>query len=409
MGILERVHVVQLHREVYIAILDSVLRTPGSKRHLAKQIGITPQYLSFLLNTQTDNPYSFRPPSFRVAEKIANALPLPSEQRLNLLKHMYLAGERASQVVDTLRSELPARPIEDYLGELRKAHDEATFAIDAQRAKTLYLTVRDISQVLLKHSVLYTYPLHAVEVCMILHDAQCVLNCAEDALYLAKLARAIMSSLDRCDYRDKERFDSFQIRSFRAEAVAYGNLQLFREAYDCCLQAERSEAMRYQFELALPQLNRDKIKALYGQPRFALSEAEELAIQVRKICDRGRDELDPLWVFLVNQFLGRAYLQYHNLKKAGKLLRAQFEQMERIPHLGPLHRTMFLKTYAWYRYDEGDYIEWEHLITKALKCAFNAGLTHQISEMRQEYGSVLQTVLKELEQKELTLIHQLAS
>jgi hypothetical protein len=397
MGILDSIHEAQLHREVYIAILNSALQEPGSKRCLAEQMEVTQQYLSYLLNPKTDDPYSFRVPSSKVAEKIANALPLEHEQREHLLKHMYLARDCNSGIAQTLRSELLARPVESFLKELREADQEANFATDPKIARTKYLLVRDTCKMLLEHSLLYTYPLSTVEICMLLHDVQCILNRTEDALYHAKLARAIMEGLSRNDYRDKERFDSYQIRVLRAEVRAYSDLRLYRDAYEKCLEAEMSDAMRSQPEESIPQLYREKLQALCRRPRFALSEAEGLVAQVRIICDSSDNDLAPRWLFMANQYLVRAYLAHHNMKKAKKLLTEIFEQIPTIPHLGPLHQTIFLKTYARFRWEEGDSTEWEYFIKQALTYAVEAGLAHQISDIKRTYGQILVPLLKDLE------------
>ncbi len=401
MGILDSIHEAQLHREVYVAILNSTLQRPGGKRGLAEQIEVSQQYLSYLLNPQTDDLSNFRNPSSKVADKIANALPLEREQREQLLKHMYLARDRASQITQALRSELLARPIGDFLTELRGAYQEANFATDPHISRMKYLFVRDSCKMLLEYPVLYTYPLNTVEVCLLLHDAQCILNWTEDALYHAKLARAIMDSLSRNDYRDKERFDSYQFEALRAEARAYSDLRLYREAYDTCLHAEMSDAMRYQSEACIPQLYRDKLQALCRKPRFALSEAEGLVAKVRAICDSAKNDLAPRWLFMANQYLARAYLAHHNIKKAKKLLTGIFEQMPTIPHLGPLHQTLFLKTYARFRWEEGDSTEWEYFLKQALTYAVDAGLAHQISDIKRTYGQALVPLLHDLESRSL--------
>ncbi len=398
MSILDSIHQAQLHREVYIAILNSTLQEPGSKRGLAQHIGISQQYLSYLLNPETDDLYNSRIPSSKVAGKIANALPLEHEQREHLLEHMYLARDCTSHITQTLRSELLARPIEHFLKELRDADQEANFATDPRISRTKYLMIRDTCKVLLQHPILYTSPLNTVEVCLLLHDVQCILNRTEDALYHAKLARAIMDSLSRNDYsRERERFDSYHIEGFRAEARAYSDLRLYQEAYDTCLEAEASDAMRYQSETCIPQLYRDKLQALCRKPRFALSEAEGLVAKVRAICDSANNDLAPRWLFMTNQYLARAYLNHHNIKKAKKLLTHLFQQINTIPHLGPLHQTMFLKTYAQFRWEEGDSTEWEYFLKLALTSAMDAGLAHQISDIRRTYGQAPVPLLKELE------------
>jgi hypothetical protein len=399
LSILDRIYEAQLHREVYIAILNSTLQEPGSKRSLAKHIEVTQQYLSYLLNPETDDLSNFRVPSSRIAQKIANALPLEHEQREQILKHMYLARDGTTHIVQTLRSELLAQPIEHFLKELRDAHQEADLATDPHASRMKYLVVRDICKMLLEHSILYTSPLSTVEVCMLLHDAQCILNRTEDALYHAKLARAIMDSLSRNDYRDKERFDSYQIQVFCAEARAYSDLRLYREAYEKCLQAEMSDAMRYQSATCTSQLYRGKLQALCRKPRFALNEAEGLVAKVETICDSANNDLAPRWLFMANQYLARAYLNHHNIKKAKKLLGVLFEEINTIPHLGPLYQTLFLKTYARFRWEEGDATEWEYFLRRALTYAVDAGLAHQISDIKRTYGQTVTSLLKDLESR----------
>ncbi len=66
----------QLHKEAYSAAINSVLRTPGTKHRFAARVGITPQYLSYLLD-----PNDPRAPGPEVPQNIANTLP---KQALNM-------------------------------------------------------------------------------------------------------------------------------------------------------------------------------------------------------------------------------------------------------------------------------------------------------------------------------------
>jgi transcriptional regulator with XRE-family HTH domain len=241
----------QRHREVYIAVLQGALRTPGDKRRLAAQVGITPQYLSYLLDPHD------RTPSPVVAEKIAQALPIDPEQRRALMEHMLLASERRMQLRKVCCSDLPGRPVDEYLEELRQAHHEAGYTRDPKQAKDQYRAVSEASRELLKQLNPAAYPLDVVEVCFLLHDVESVLNRHSDALYHAKLARDTLDNLDEADYdRDREGFDRYQINAIRAEAVAYHNLKLAHQAYDSCREAETTKAMRYRSEFWKPHLYR---------------------------------------------------------------------------------------------------------------------------------------------------------
>jgi hypothetical protein len=54
MSFLSLIDEAELHREVYVAVLNSLLRTRGSKRALAAHAGISPQYLSYVLVLDRD-------------------------------------------------------------------------------------------------------------------------------------------------------------------------------------------------------------------------------------------------------------------------------------------------------------------------------------------------------------------
>jgi hypothetical protein len=223
----------------------------------------------------------------------------------------------------------------------------------------------------------------------LLHDVQCVLNRPDSALYCAKLARTVIQSLEPGDFRqDRELFDTLEINAIRAEAVAYHNLHLYQEAYDCCLQAHNANAMKNRPELWKPHLYRDMINALSRKPRFAISEAEGLANQVRAVCEHRGDDFAPLLLLLSNRSLGEAYIEHGSLKKARRVLRAQLEQITQIPNVGPLHRTLFLRTYGKLLIKQDDSAGWD-FIRLAVRIAHEAGLYHQIMEMRQEYGSAV--------------------
>lgn len=120
---------------------------------------------------------------------------------------------------------------------------------------------------------------------------------------------------------------------------------------------------------------------------------------MRALCDGVESDLAPRWLFVANQYLVRAYLNYSNLKKAEKLLAKTFEQMATIPHLSPLYQTMFLKTYAQFYWEKGDSSGWEYFLKRALTSAVDAGLAHQISDIKRTYGHVLIPLLQELESR----------
>jgi hypothetical protein len=374
-----------LHREAYIAILKSAMNTPGSKRLFAQQVGITPEYLSYLLN-----PEDHRTPGLKIAEKIAAASPLDPEQRESLLTHLCLASQRRVQEATSLQAELPDRPIAEYVEMLGQAHHLASITTDPLLSKRQYLAVRDASANLLKHLSLQAAPLAVVQICLILHDTQCLLNRPDDALYHAKLASLLTANIDSSAYPGQHAYlDHLEFEARRAQAVAYHNMRLPKEAYACCEAAEATRAMREQPEVCKPHLYRDKLNIVSRLPRFTLSEADGLAHQVRHICNHRADTLDPVWDFLIQRSLGRAYIAYGNLHRARRILGGLLSQLHHIPQLGLLHQTLFLNTYAKLLWKLGEHDEWQQTARHAFGLAASAGLIHQFNEMRQDYGPLI--------------------
>jgi transcriptional regulator with XRE-family HTH domain len=384
----------QLHREVYIALLQSALRVPGSKRQLAQQVGITPQYLSYLCD-----PYdAIHTPSPALAARIAAALPLDVPERQAVLEHMLLARERRLAAERSQRTiGDSAGPVEPVLQQLRAAHQAASFTPTTRAARHAYGILHLVSRQVVEKWDPRREPLACVEAALLLHDAACVLNRPSEALYYAKWAQAVLAPLDARAWRseDQTRFDHYRVNVWVAEAVAHHNLGLY--------QPEAAAYMRAEAELAevnptarafwVPHLARGEINALRDRPRFTLSEVDGLARQARAVCERRDDPGDKLLLLLLNEAEGRAYLRYGSLEKAGQMLRGTLETLDKVPASGALHHVMVLKTVAWWRWAVGDQTEWRHFIELTLRTAITAGLAHQVAGLRQAYGPVLEPVL----------------
>ena len=201
--------------------------------------------------------------------------------------------------------------------------------------------------------------LDAIELCLVLHDVESVLNLHGDALYHALQARALLDGIaDPRAVSDRERYQHYQVNVVRAFAVAFHNLKLSRAAYDACLEADARAVAQKQLNLWRPHIVRDAINALSQRPRFALSTVEGLADRARAVAGQD-DATSPLWELLLDRSLGRAYLRYGNLKKARRVLRDQLDALDRTAVLGPLHRVSVLSTVAELHWIEGDRSAWQ--------------------------------------------------
>jgi len=398
MTVLTLLEEVQLHRKVYITALNGLLKKPGAKRALAQKVGITPQYLSYILD-----PWNIRTPSPRVAEAIVASLPLPSDQKNALLEHMILANERRAQMHKSIRRELVPDNVYQVLDRLRDAHQQATFSKNHLQARLKYKFVCEISTLLIREVNPRRNPALFVELCFLGHDSGCVLNHQIDALWFAKQARHIMEIIDPYEFhQSRERFVDFKINAIRAEAVSCYNLGLHRLAHEHCKQAEAlldTGNFRSRSEFWIPHLYRDKLNALAGMSRFVISEAESLADRTKEVCEKDiHGEEKELLLLLVHSSLARAYITRggkRNWRKAERVLRVEFERMDKMRRIGPLHRTLLLRTFANLYRAQGDQEGWQHFIRLSIETAIAAGLVHQVQEIRQECeGTIIEHLIK---------------
>ncbi|MFI5272026.1 MAG: hypothetical protein ACHQ4H_03205 [Ktedonobacterales bacterium] len=382
----------QMHREVYVAILNSALLAVGSKARLAETLGISRTYLSYLLHPDPLTSDSFRRPSLRIAERIARALPLDAKSRAALLAHMQGASLARLERLAPTALQMDDEQLSQRLGELRALHRAASYAPTVGAASTSYAVLRVACHTLIEHVEQHRHPLAFAELCFLLHDAQCVLNLPGEALFSAKRARAALEWPDeRAQPIERSHLDALRIQAIRAETVALHNLGLFRQAYAGSLLAERLERMASGPTAQMPYVLRDRLEALTGRPRFTLADVVQLADTGRALCERGGSDTDALWAFLLGRSLAQAFVAYGSLERAGRLLDTLYHDMASVPLLGPLHRTLFLKTHATYLWRIGDRSGWEHVALRAVAVAQTAGLTRELAQLRRQYVAVLPT------------------
>lgn len=383
----------QFHREVYIAALDGLLRERGDKRALAEAAGITPQYLSYLL---ADRPGATRrDPSPAVARRLAEALPLPPYERDLLAGHMalsnrrYLEAQRAAQ--HELRSSALIPPL---VGDLHALYERANFG---PAAETHRFAQRFVAQaaLTLEHLFPAADPIAYAHLSLWAHDIEWALHRPTEALWRVKLARQAIEQFTTRRYCDGDRGPGdVLINAIRNEAVSYHNLGLFARAYRRCRQAEALLAHANAADRAhwLAHLYRDQLNALIGMPRYTLGEAEYLANGVVHACeaDYYADRDKDLLTSLIHASLARAYVRYGgapSLAKAERLLRYEYERLDRLTHFGPLHRVQVLRAHAdlcWARRDRSG---WAYWAGTALQTASAAGLAHQVYEIQREFAA----------------------
>ena len=385
----------RLRRSVYVAAVRAALKETETLQAFAARIGRTREYLQYLLRED-----GVRIPGPETAARIAQALPLPAAQRGELLEHMLLAAERRLDAWrDTRQWPATALP-SGTMERLRAAHGAATYAQDPCEARIHYQLLRDLAVAFLAQPGLRREPLVYVEACLLLHDAQSVLDRPGDALFHARASRVVMHHLDPADYRrGRERFDHLRVNTAYAESVTLTTLGLTRQAESVLQDAESAAlASPTARQFWMPHVYRQQLAVMSQKPRFSLYKCRDLALRAKTACDAHADPLALQASLLVDASLSCAYLRYGSalsVRQAVRVLLPAIESVEIVPFLGPLHRVVILRTFASACWAAHRMDEWRHYVHRALALAAAAGLDHQARKIRQEYGPALDDVVPE--------------
>ncbi len=382
-----------LHRELAIAILDSAWAAPGRKRRFAAQVGITPQYLSYLCD-----PLDPRLPSPALIERLAAALPGDTALRGRLRAHWQAvrAGWQAvrpigwgADTADTLAVALPA---------LRAAREAATFVPDPVVAARQYRSVRDGVAALLPTVAPARYPLDFCELCILAHDAECVLNAADRALWYARQAQVVLSALQtRAGRVADPRCVHYAVNIPAAVAVAYTNLGLPQPALAAYEAAARWDVCRSAGcrVLAAPSLSRPAAHAGAGcpvHPERRGGVGGPGACPLRTARGRGGCALAGLAGGDRRAGLPALRQSAQGGGRAGQPAGAGgWAGGER-----PASSTIVRKTVAGLHWAQGDRTAWAYWIGQALTLGQSAQLTHQVAGIRRTYGAAVGPILAEM-------------
>jgi hypothetical protein len=375
----------QVHRETYIAVLNGALQARGSKRTLAARAGISPQYLSYLLN-----PYDHRTPSPTTAEMLVAALNLTATERQDLLEHMHLARTRQAAAVTELHCWLAGQDAANLVAPVAAMLSAARFAQEPKQARLLRHFSALAARTVLAYLDPVRMPLAYAETALKLHEIAAVEYRRALALYWAKQARAVLEQADPDRLRDTDaHYPPLLTNAIRSEAVACQNLHLARMAYNLVERAETTPDARRHPELWLPHLYRDKLAALAGLRRSAAGEAEGLAQRGLAMCEQSTDPFAPLLALLLERGLAHVYLAQQRVDPAAELLVRLMDRLDRVPHLGPLDRMMVLIDYAAVLWQQQDRGQWQVVVQQAVGLGLAARLVHQLHRLRSVYGQDL--------------------
>jgi hypothetical protein len=387
----------ELHRETYVAIIESWV-PHGQRGAYARRAEISREYLSNLL--ALDPPAGARYatqrwPSPPTARRLAEVLPAPAEFRQSLFEHMAQAHQYRHAEQTRVRRWVEQRRVDELLAEMRAGHGLATFGREVRQTERAYRALRDVAASALTLLSPALYPAAFAQTCLFLHDAACVLDRAEEALYHARLAHLVLQSGAVHEPRfTQPQIDELLINTIRGEGIAYHNLGLDQRVPQHCAEAEATPAYRQAGAFWQPVVGRDRLNAMANTPRFSRRAARDLAHALMARCERASDAFT---LFLVREAWLRCLIQAERWEEAHRVLSSELDLLPQLPYAGPLHHALLLKTAAQLAWRQADATGWRENARAFVRLARGAGLKHQLRLAQRMYGPALTRIADEVE------------
>jgi hypothetical protein len=385
------------HRQMYVDLIRAYLRDYGSRRDLARALGVKEPFITYILAPAATWPpghphrHATQPPaktpSMRRAEHIASLLCSDAERRDVLLHHIGQARNGLPATGLWLAVPTPAR-FAEALRVVEQLHAAATNAFDPAEAHQAYLELWRRGQRVVAHADARQYPLRFARLLLCLHAAACVLDRADLALeYARRAGMALHDAPARgLDGDARAAYARLVFGTARAEIVALNNLNLVGSAQQAAIFAEEALLPRHGDRATwLPQLYRDRLTSLRRLHRFAVSEAEILHERARALATNPLDQAlldERLTGALLSHGTPRSVRRAQPLVERGLVLVGQADSP-----LSPLHRAQHLRTAASYARRIGDRAAWERYVRDCLALIAAAGLAHQRRQLERQYGA----------------------
>jgi hypothetical protein len=386
------------HRQMYVDLIRAYLLDYGSRRDLARALGVKEPFITYILapSAAAESPgnpgrRAARPPvktpSTRRAEHIASLLCSDAERRDVLLHHIGQARSGLPATGLWLAAPSPARLVE-ALRVVEDLHAVATNAADPAAARQAYHELWRRGQRALARTDVRQQPLPFARLLLYLHAAACVLDRADLALeYARRAGMALHDASPRGrDGESRSAYAKLVFGTARAEIVALNNLNLVGSAQQAAVFTEEALLPRHGDRATwLPQLYRDRLTSLRRLHRFAVSEAEILHERASALATNPLDQAlldERLAGALLSHGTPRSVRRARPLVERGLVLVGQADTP-----LSPLHRAQHLRTAASYARRIGDRAAWERYVRDCLALIAAAGLAHQRRQLERQYGA----------------------
>lgn len=391
-----------LHRQMYLDLIRAYLRDFGSQRDLARALGLTEAYLSFLIEplhaagTRRRESYwadmlmrpdleiveAFRflkTPSEERASQLAAELCTEEERRDVLRYHIAMAqasakehGPPATMRVDAARSALT------MIGDI---YQVAAGSPDATAYRSAYTRVWSLAAPLAEAIDPMRTPVEYTQALMFLHDTAQVWDQHDQALGHARRALVALSR-GEIPKGQREEADQLRVTAMHAEAVSLNTLGLNAQALVTIRQAAGPLRRSYDAEVWTRSLLEQELTELASVPRISIYQAETTADRALSLAAATAIAQVAAEYRLLNIYISHA--SPRSLRKAGQLAARLRLAAGTLDTLTPLRRVQVLR--ALYRHSRAvaDREAMSADLVKCMKVTREANLFHQHRELLQE-------------------------
>jgi hypothetical protein len=393
-----------MHRQTYIDLIRAYLADYGSQRDLARALGISEAYASYLLepvrlrlSRRQDGHWSIllcaaghevaeafkyvkTPAEFR-AQQIASQLLTDADRRDVLLYHVSLARRLAPAPADSaLLSASDARTMLQTIGE---THQAALYgpaeAVTAASYAQVWRQARDLPALI---DPRVNPPEHA-QALMFLHDTAQVLGRPDLALGFARRAlRALPAS--RRGNAGSPAVIRLRINAIFAEIVTLNTLGLRADALRAGEYAQSLPGYGDEPETWLRSFLEQQLTSMSGLHRASIYMAESTADRALGLLPDDRILRAGVSRRLMDVYLSRPTPR--SIRNASRLANDLYQAVAHDCGLSPLRRAQILRTLIRYYRRVEDPSTATDLIAECLRVTAEANLVHQRDELVREVG-----------------------
>jgi hypothetical protein len=394
-----------LHRQMYIDLISAYLADYGTRRDLARALGVSEAFLSYLLQSPrltgrpppahwtvlmaaagcevADALRFAKTPSQVRASQIADRLVSDDARREILLYHVSRARGRAKPdppQPQRMSPETATRSLQ-LVGDV---HQDALHHSAEAVAADSYARVWRLARNLPARIDPRRHPVDHARALMFLHDTAQVLGRPDLALGFARRALSVLPADGRAA-AVAPGVARLRINALLAEAVSLNTLGLRAQAWRVAQYAEAQPGYRDEPHAWLRSFLEQRLTAMAGLPRASLYHAESTADRAQGLVTGDRVLQAGITRRLLDVYLTR--LTPRSSRKAAALAADLGKAAPAERGMSPLRHAQILRTLARHHFLTGEGAAATALVGECLRLTTEANLIGQRTELIREFAA----------------------